>query len=154
MLIGDRVLLSAPTYGWEQEGRKINQAPVALQHSGKTFIVYSASYCGSSSYKLGMLTYTGDDPLRTASWTKSPWPVFQGTNEVYAPGHNTFFRSPDGTEDWIVYHANDSPNGSCDLNRTPRIQRFTWRSDGTPDFGSPVSVNTELAVPSGEGRQR
>jgi GH43 family beta-xylosidase len=149
-LSGDRVLLSAPTYSWEQEGRAINQGPVALQHDGRTFIVYSASYCGSSSYKLGMLTYTGGDPLSTDSWIKSPLPVFQGTDEVFSPGHNTFFRSPDGSEDWIVYHASKSPRGSCDMHRTPRIQRFTWNSDGTPDFGSPISVNTDLAVPSGE----
>ena len=25
-----------------------------------------------------------------------------------APGHNGFFTSPDGTENWIVYHANDA----------------------------------------------
>lgn len=151
-LSGDRVLLSAPTYSWEQEGRNINQGPVALQHDGKTFVVYSASYCGSSGYKLGMLTYTGNDPLDTGSWTKSPAPVFQGIDQVFSPGHNTFFKSPDGTEDWIVYHANDSSSGSCDMNRTPRIQKFTWNSDGTPNFGSPVSVDTDLAVPSGEGK--
>ena len=66
-----------------------------------------------------MLTYTGDDPLSADSWTKSPSPVFQGTDEVFSPGHNTFFKSPDGTEDWIVYHANDSASGGCDMNRTP-----------------------------------
>jgi len=149
-LSGDRVLLSAPTYDWEKVTRDINQGPVALYHGDQTFIVYSASYCGGSGYKLGMLTYTGDDPLQTSSWTKSASPVFQGTDEVFSPGHNTFFKSPDGTQDWIVYHASSSSSGSCDLKRTPRIQRFTWNSDGTPNFGSPVSVNTFLAVPSGE----
>jgi GH43 family beta-xylosidase len=148
---GDRALLSAPTYDWEKVTRNINQGPVALQHNGKTFIVYSASYCGGSGYKLGMLTYTGGDPLQTSSWSKSPAPVFQGTDGVFSPGHNTFFKSPDGTEDWIVYHANSSPNGSCDMNRSTRIQKFTWNSDGMPDFGSPISVNIDLPVPSGEG---
>ncbi len=150
-LAGDRALLSAPTYDWERETRNINQGPVALQHNGKTFIVYSASYCGGTGYKLGMLTYTGGDPLQTGSWTKSPVPVFQGTDEVFSPGHNTFFRSPDGTEDWIVYHANNSASGSCDMKRTPRIQKLTWNRDGIPNFGSPVSVDIDLAVPSGEG---
>jgi GH43 family beta-xylosidase len=149
-LNGDRVLLSAPTYSWEQETRKVNQGPVALQHNGRTFIVYSASYCGGSGYKLGMLTYTGDQPLLTSSWIKSATPVFQGTDDVYSPGHNTFFKSPDGTQDWIVYHANSSVSGACDMKRTPRIQKFTWNNDGTPNFGSPVSPNTDLAVPSGE----
>jgi GH43 family beta-xylosidase len=151
-LSDDRVLLSAPSYGWEKEGMSINQGPVALQHDGRTFIVYSASYCGSSGYKLGMLTYTGGDPVNINSWTKSPSPIFKGANDVFSPGHNTFFKSPDGSEDWIVYHANDSSSGGCDMNRTPRIQRFTWNSDGTPNFGDPVSIHADLNVPSGEGR--
>jgi GH43 family beta-xylosidase len=98
-----------------------------------------------------MLTLTGSNPLSTNSWTKSANPVFLGTNEVYSPGHNTFFKSPDGSEDWIVYHGNNSASGGCDMNRTPRIQKFTWNSDGTPNFGGPISTSTDLAVPSGEG---
>jgi hypothetical protein len=31
------------------------------------------------------------------------------------------------------------------------MQKFTWNDDGTPNFGSPISVNTDLDVPSGEG---
>ena len=71
-------------------------------------------------------------------------------NGVYAPGHNTFFKSPDGSEDWIAYHANDKESDVCDMGRTPRIQKFGWKEDGTPDFGIPVSEDTELPVPSGE----
>jgi len=49
-----------------------------------------------------MLTYTGNDPLDSSSWTKSPNPVFQrdDANGVHAPGHNGFFKSPDGTPDF------------------------------------------------------
>ena len=73
-------------------------------------IVYSASACWGPDYKLGLLTLTGTDPLNPAHWTKKSTPVFQrnDANGVFAPGHNGFFKSPDGTEDWIVYHANDS----------------------------------------------
>jgi GH43 family beta-xylosidase len=63
-----------------------------------------------------------------------------------------FFKSPDGKEDWIVYHANDSVSGACDIHRTTRIQKFTWNSDGTPNFGEPLSLDTNVVVPSGEGR--
>ncbi|MBN1312751.1 MAG: family 43 glycosylhydrolase [Anaerolineae bacterium] len=149
----NRVLLSTPTYSWETQDGNVNEAPVALQHNGRTFIIYSASACWGPNYKLGMLTYNGGNPLSTSSWNKNPNPVFQRSdaNNVYAPGHNGFFKSPDGTEDWIVYHANDSVNGGCDMNRATRIQKFTWNSDGTPNFGVPVSTNTSLAVPSGEG---
>jgi GH43 family beta-xylosidase len=56
---------------------------------------------------------------------------------VYAPGHNGFFKSPDGTEDWIVYHANNSASGGCDMNRSTRAQKFTWNPDGTPKLRRP-----------------
>ena len=36
------------------------------------------------------------------------------------------------------------------MNRTTRAQKFTWNADGTPNFGVPVALGTQLAVPSGE----
>jgi GH43 family beta-xylosidase len=130
----------------------VNEGAEALYRNGRTMIVYSASACWGPDYKLGLLTLTGSDPLNRAHWTKSPNPVFQRNdgNGVYAPGHNGFFKSPDGTEDWIVYHANDSSSGGCDMNRSTRAQKFTWNSDGTPNFGTPVRLGTQLAAPSGE----
>jgi GH43 family beta-xylosidase len=95
---------------------------------------------------------TGGDPLNTADWLKSERPVFaeNAAAGVYAPGHNAFFKSPDGTQDWLIYHANSSPGQGCGDARTPRMQPITWRADGTPDFGTPVPVDRPLAVPSGE----
>ncbi len=149
---GERVLLSQPTYAWELSGNPVNEGPVALQHDGTTFVVFSASACTTPDYKLGMLTLTGDDPLDRASWVKRSEPVFQRSdaNDVYGPGHNGFFTSPDGTEDWIVYHAVDFAGGACDGRRTTRVQRFAWNADGTPNFGVPVSTDTVIAAPSGD----
>ena len=50
----------------------------------------------------------------------------------------------------MVYHANSSTSGGCDMNRSTRAQKFTWNADGTPNFGVPVALGTQLAVPSGE----
>lgn len=146
------VLISEPTYRWETSGGMVNEGPVALQHDGQTFIIFSASSCATGDYKLGMLTYRGGDPLDPASWEKNPEPVFQRSDEngVFGPGHNGFFRSPDGTEDWIVYHAVDFPEGACDGRRTTRVQRIAWNADGTPDFGIPVAVGEPIAAPSGD----
>ena len=150
--VGEETTLSKPELDWERQDGTVNEGPIALQRDGRTFIVYAASACWGPNYKLGLLEYTGGDPLDVASWHKYPEPVFQreDANSVYAPGHNTFFKSPDGTEDWIVYHANDEESDVCDMGRTPRIQRFGWNEDGTPDFGIPVSEDKELPVPSGE----
>jgi len=56
--------------------------------------------------------------------------VFQrsNTNGVYGPGHNGFFKSPDGTEDWIVYQANASPEPVA----TSTALRGRRSSPGTP----------------------
>ncbi len=149
---GERALLSQPLYPWERSGGFVNEGPVALHHDDSTFVIYSASACSGPDYKLGMLTYTGGDPLSADSWLKHPEPVFERSDEngVFAPGHNGFFRSPDGTEDWIVYHANDSLSGGCDGRRTTRVQAFGWNEDGTPNFGLPVSTDEVIAAPSGD----
>lgn len=149
---GSRVRITQSEYDWEKSGLNVTEGPVALQHDGKTFIIYSASYCATPDYALGMLTYTGGDPLSADSWVKHPEPVFQRSDEngVFGPGHNGFFKSPDGTEDWIVYHANDSESGVCDDWRTTRVQKFTWNADGTPNFGIPVALGEEIAAPSGD----
>jgi GH43 family beta-xylosidase len=149
---GSRRTLSSPTYNWETVGGAVNEGAEVLQRNGKTFIIFSASHCSTPEYKLGMLTYNGGDPLNSSSWVKSPTPVFQRDNAagVYGPGHNGFFKSPDGTEDWIVYHATTNPNGNCDMNRSTRAQKFTWNADGTPNFGTPVRLGVTLTAPSGE----
>ncbi|MCG5219462.1 family 43 glycosylhydrolase [Streptosporangium soli] len=142
--------ISSPTLSWETQGGTVNEAPEALQRGGRTFIVYSASACWGPDYKLGQLAYTGTNPLSASSWTKKSTPVFQRSGSVYGPGHNGFFTSPDGTENWIVYHANNSAGGGCDNNRTTRVQKFTWNADGTPNLGTPVALGATLTAPSGE----
>ncbi|BAC68754.1 putative hydrolase, secreted [Streptomyces avermitilis MA-4680 = NBRC 14893] len=145
-------VISSPTLSWETSGAPVNEGPEPLYHDGRTFLTFSASYCQTADYKLGQLELTGGDPLSPASWTKKQNPVFQRDDAagVYGPGHNGFFTSPDGTENWIVYHANSSASGGCGNGRTTRAQKFTWNADGTPNFGTPVATGTTLAGPSGE----
>ncbi|GAB7105382.1 hypothetical protein JCM4814A_36960 [Streptomyces phaeofaciens JCM 4814] len=145
-------VISSPTLSWETSGAPVNEGPEPLYHDGRTFLTFSASYCQTADYKLGLLELTGSDPLNAASWKKTQTPVFQRNDAagVYGPGHNGFFSSPDGTENWIVYHANSSSGGGCGNGRTTRAQKFTWNADGTPNFGTPVALGTTLPGPSGE----
>jgi GH43 family beta-xylosidase len=151
--VGEETTLSEPTYDWERQTGTVNEGPIALQRGGRTWIVYAASACWGPDYKLGLLTYLGGDPLDVGSWKKNAEPVFERADDrsVFAPGHNTFFKSPDGTEDWMAYHANDEESDVCDMGRTPRIQKFTWNDDGTPNFGTPVAAGDPLPVPSRGG---
>ncbi|WP_433892676.1 family 43 glycosylhydrolase [Streptomyces sp. CA-111067] len=149
---GARTKISSPTYAWERNGDPVNEGPEVLQHDGRTFLVYSASQCHTPDYALGMLTFTGGDPLAPASWVKSEQPVFSRNDAagVFGPGHNSFFTSPDGTQTWNAYHATTNPAGSCGGDRSTRAQQVLWNPDGTPDFGAPAALGTPIAVPSGE----
>src|SRR5205807_2547988 len=83
---------------------------------GKVFFTYSASGYWTDDYALGMLTLKdGGDPLNTNDWTKSPSPVFTKNTSggAFGPGHNSFFKSIDGKEDWILYHANPQSGQGC-----------------------------------------
>jgi GH43 family beta-xylosidase len=150
-----RVQISAPQFNWEMIGSPaVNEGPEILKNPlGKVFLIYSASGCWTDDYSLGMLTLQdGGDPLNPAHWTKSTSPVFvkKPSGAVYGPGHCSFFKSPDGTEDWIIYHANSTSGAGCGDFRSPRIQKFTWNSNGTPNFGEPVSTGAYIQKPSGE----
>jgi GH43 family beta-xylosidase len=149
---GTRHRLSTPTFAWETVGGAVNEGPEVIQRNGQTFIVFSASHCSTPDYKLGLLTYNGGDPLLESSWVKSPNPIFQRNNAagVFGPGHGNFFKSPDGTQDWMTYHANSSTSQGCDINRTTRAQQFTWNANGTPNLGVPVGTGVVLNSPSGE----
>ncbi|OME87819.1 alpha-N-arabinofuranosidase [Paenibacillus sp. FSL A5-0031] len=150
---GENVLLSAPTDAWEmQGGMAINEGPVILKNNGKIFLVFSASTCWSDDYSLGLLTCSEqDDLMNPKSWIKTESPVFQKSleNEVFGPGHNSFVKSPDGKEDWIIYHA-ISVSGAGSAHRSTRAQKFGWDEQGKPDFGIPVPIDQPIDVPSGE----
>lgn len=145
-----KVVITRPTLDWETSGRKVTEGAEILEHKGRTFMIYSASYCDTPDYKLGMKELVGDDPLNPDHWKQYPDPVFKRGNGVYGPGHNGFFVSPDGTEDWIVYHGNSSPEHGCSSTRSVRAQQFTWTEDGLPDFGEPIPEGEPIPMPSGE----
>lgn len=161
---GNRVRISTPRYPWEKVGDllnnqpphvDVNEAPEILEHGDKIFLVYSASGCWTDYYELGMLTASADaDVMNPSSWEKSDRPVFHEAPEehVYGTGHNAFFKSPDGREDWILYHATSEPGGGCRSPdpRSPRMQVFKWNGDGTPDFGRPVGAGIAMPRPSGD----
>ena len=164
---GVRTRLSTPEYPWEKVGDidpkvlpgnpphiDVNEGPEVLKHEDKIFLTYSASACWTDYYSLGMLTaVSGSDLLNRNSWIKSTQPVFQQSPlaHVYATGHNSFFKSPDG-RDWILYHANAAPGQGCGHHRSPRAQPFTWRPDGTPNFGTPLPTQVSLGWSSTAGR--
>ncbi len=145
---GLRVLISRPEQPWERFGQPyVNEGPTALWHGDKLFLVYSASGSWTDDYCLGVLAFQGGDVLDPKAWKKLPGPAFARTEKVWGPGHASFTRSPDGREDWMVYHSAKAKGSGW--YRQISAQRFRWAADGTPDFGEPVPPGTPVQQPSG-----
>lgn len=144
--VGDRVYLEADGFGcqWVREG------PAVLRRNGRIFLIYSMCSANSPDYRLSMLVADENADLTDpASWKQHPEVVFSRNNEagLYGPGHCYFFKSPDGTEDWIVYHAKTTTDITY-RDRVARAQPFTWNADGTPHFGQPIPDETQISEPS------
>ncbi|KAI1094042.1 glycoside hydrolase family 43 protein [Rostrohypoxylon terebratum] len=155
----ERRIISIPNEPWEQVpyGRPIrlatNEGPQQLTNpkTGQNFVIYSAARVNTPFYCLGMLELIGDDPMEYQSWRKhTAGCVFHQNTAagVYGTGHASFTTSPDGSENYIVYHAQTTANPAADLYRTARIQKFDWNEDGTPKF--PKAENGPFAVPAGQ----
>ncbi|WP_167618753.1 family 43 glycosylhydrolase [Maribellus sediminis] len=167
ILGSERVLISKPELDWERKYVNVdgstpdhiiyvNEGPQPLiSPSGKfVHVIYSASGCWTPYYALGMLSADANaDLLDPDSWTKAGEPVFRQSpeNGVYGTGHNSFFKSPDGKEDYILYHARDTemdPPVKGDT-RSPRAQKIDWDENDYPVFGVPLETSKALRKPSG-----
>ncbi|WP_219836992.1 family 43 glycosylhydrolase [Paenibacillus sp. R14(2021)] len=152
---GPRVLLSEPDLEWERAGGPpfINEGHSILHHNGQVHIVYSGAGSWTPFYALGMLTLKEcADPLVALNWTKAQEPILKMDEVagVYGPGHNSFVTSPDGTEQWIVYHATTAPTDGWG-NRKARAQKLVWDKAGNLQIGKPLSLDTAIEVPAGTG---
>lgn len=158
--VTERQILSVPENAWEKTpyGRaenyrlSSNEGPEQLVNpqTGQQFIIYSAARSDNRNYCLGQLELIGEDPMLSQSWRKNnEGCVFyqNALEEAYGVGHASFTKSPDGTEDWIVYHGMRNYNSGWSA-RTIRAQKFTWNGDGTPNFPRPGYG--PYPVPSGQ----
>ncbi|WP_238326719.1 family 43 glycosylhydrolase [Paenibacillus graminis] len=150
----ERVLISTPDHDWETSPGRINEGPQVTIKGDTINLVYSANGSWTDSYCLGLITaQIGDDLMNPGSWVKQDRPIFSSANGVYGPGHHSIVASPDGAEDWIIYHAARWPGSGW--TRKVHTQKFTWNEDNTPNLGEPADPNKPVAKPSGEPvRQR
>jgi GH43 family beta-xylosidase len=143
---GPRVLICSPEHSWETVDMAIAEGPQILKRNGMIFVVYSASGSWTVDYCLGLMVYRSGDLLDPKSWEKKG-PVFQKSSDVWGVGHCSFVRSPDQTEDWILFHAKGKKKKGW-LDRHVHAQPFTWGADGFPNFGTPWSVGVPYPIPS------
>lgn len=139
---GTETIIARPYQSWERQGgRQILEGPAFLAGpKGDVFLAYSGSACWSDDYAVGLLSApAGADLLEAKSWTKTSTPVLAKSpaTNVWAPGHNGFFRA--GGVDWIIYHANPAAGMGCTAKRAPHIQRMGWSAEGRPVFPTPTA---------------
>lgn len=163
---GPRIKISSPTNSWEKyepsgsQGLGVNEGPIMLQRdaSSPVFIIYSASRYGSDNYCLAQIQLkSGGDPTVATDWiNKKQVFVKSDANGVYGPGHNGFFTSSytdaNGvfrSENWFVYHARSVANTS-NGGRPPRMQKLTWNTDGSPNFGTAAATGIDTPIPIGD----
>lgn len=156
----ERQIISTPDNPWEKTpyGRPFNvrlasnEGPEQLINptTGQNFVIYSAARSDNRNYCLGQLELIDDDPMNPSAWRKNNQGCVFYQNpkdEAYGVGHASFVKSPDGNEDWMVYHGMRDPYDGWSA-RTIRTQQFTWNADGSPKFPRPGYGPYE--VPSGQ----
>jgi GH43 family beta-xylosidase len=152
--MGPRHLISKPELAWETNGSppSVNEGPQYLQRGSKAYLVYAASGCWTDQYALGVLAADqSSDLTNPVAWTKSNTPIFSSFEEgdAFAPGHCSFFKSKDGQEDWIMYHANANAGEGCGDERSVRMQQFSVDDTGIT-LGKPAALDVWIKKPSGE----
>ena len=131
---------------------EVREGPAFLYRNGRTWMTYSACDTGKPDYQLWQLSIAATaDPLNPANWAQRAGAVFARSDArgVFGPGHHGFFTSPDGTQDWIVYLAKTTSAYTYD-DRTTRVQRIGWNSDGSPSLGEPLALGATQDLPSGD----
>ena len=146
----ERVEIARPIYKWETNRYPyVNEGPQVIIRNHVISLVYSASASWSNDYCLGLITTsTSSNPMNASSWTKQPVPIFQSANNIIAPGHHSFTKSPDRKEDWIIYHS--ARFNRSGWSRQIRAQPFTWFTNSTPNLGQPIDRDTRIQIPSGD----
>jgi GH43 family beta-xylosidase len=155
-LAGERLALIKPETSWEinNTNPQVVEGPQFLLKDDKVYIFYSAGACWTDGYSIGAITMDlNSDPMKESSWNRlATNPLFQTnvTGNAFGPGHNSFFKSLNNDEDWILYHANPQAGQGCGGSRSMRMQKITWDANNVPILGVPEPLNKDLKKPSGE----
>ena len=151
-------IIATPNSGtgsWEcGDSRCIDEGGSVVVHGSNAFLLFSAGGYESPDYCVGMLTASSSSDLTVQSnWTKSTGCVVARNDaaSVYGPGSALWFKSPDGTQDWIAYHVKTSTaNQKNGDDRKLEAMQVTWDGSGNPVFSTPYAVDTYHTLPSGD----
>ena len=125
--------IEAETQAWEN---KWQEGAAVREHNGTYYLFYSSRCYCDESYSTGYATALSP---KGSSWTKYAGnPVLSQTSsilgKVSGPGHIGLIQSPDGSEDWMAYHAHVAT--AAGGQRHVAIDRYHFETDlyGGPDI--------------------
>ena len=125
------------------------EGPRAIIRNNKIIMTGAAGAFASKSYCIIAVLYNGTGSIQDrANWT-SLGTLFSTTTDVWGPSRASYTVSADSTEYWMMYHSkifNADDNGMRQVN----IKKFTFKTDDTPDFGTPPGPSAVVAKPSGD----
>ncbi|KIW18447.1 hypothetical protein PV08_02735 [Exophiala spinifera] len=104
---------------WERPdgGRRgVNEGPTWLSMAGFEGIVYSANGSWTSDYTLGLLRFTGGDPLQASSWQKRHAPLLKSCKDKggpFGPGHASFIPAVDWGPAYPQGHPQKNEKGKA-----------------------------------------
>lgn len=128
-LTGEPVLLSRPLYGWENLiGTINNEGPYMLQVEDRLYLAYSGGHAGGYYYSIGyLMAKENDDLLNPDSWKKlcTPAMSYYSIENVYGPGHNSFFKDEEGKL-WNAHHGEVSIEGGPRSTALNRVHVNQW----------------------------
>lgn len=112
-----------PLYGGIYDWHTV-EGPAVLLHNGRYYCFFSGGAWEKDNY--GVAYVVANHPLGPYVRLALDGPVLHSVSDrVIGPGHNSFTRTLDGTQEFIVYHA-WSPDRSA---RRMCLDRLTWRGD-------------------------
>ncbi|WP_052416258.1 family 43 glycosylhydrolase [Paenibacillus sp. FSL R5-0912] len=148
VLTSEPVLLSRPLLGWENvQGTINNEGPYPLITDDTVYIAYSGGAATGYTYAVGWLSIPrGGDYLDAGAWSKAGTPAlsYYSLEEIYGPGHNSFFQDVDGTV-LVLYHGEEQlvKHGT----RCSAMHRVHFNSEGRPllDVANERDVHPDYA---------
>ena len=154
-LKGDRFLLSTPTENsWESitTNPRVSEGPQIVKKGNKIHMIYSSNGSWTNDYCLARMTVSANEPdlTKRSVWEKdNSGPLFKQkpSAKAFSTGHACMIKSPDGKEDWLIYHAFQTSNGGW-ADRSARAQKFTWDQNDNPVFGEPIDFGAFQKMPS------
>ena len=149
-ICGEPVMLTKPEYPWESD---ITEGPFPIVRNGKVSVMYAANAAHLPEYCLALLHCTDpENILDPGVWVKEPQPILVGAKDIIGPGHACIVPSPDGLEDWLLFHSkfdydNTLPGG---WNRVINLLRVRWDQQERPVFAPLAARGEAIPVPAGE----